>query len=57
MTSLPRIPTAVLALAALGTAGMMAGVPHDRFHPLATQLSLLPLQLGAVIWALGRLRR
>ena len=24
--------------------------PHNQFHPLYTMLSLLPLQIGALIW-------
>ena len=25
--------------------------PHDHIHPLLTFLSLLPLQVGALVWA------
>lgn len=48
--------TFILALAGLLTFSALAGIPHDGFHPLALLACLLPLQLAALLWALGRMR-
>lgn len=57
MTNLPRVPSVALLIAAVGSAALFAAVPQDSFHPLASQASLLPLQLAALVWALSRFRR
>jgi len=38
--------------AALVSCVVFAAVPTDGWHPLAVQVSLLPLQLVALFWAL-----
>jgi uncharacterized protein (DUF58 family) len=42
----------LLAGAALASCAVFSTVPTDGWHPLAVQVSLLPLQLVALFWAL-----
>ena len=39
-----------LIIAAFITFSIYGYVPHNQLHPLYTMLTLLPLQLGALIW-------
>ncbi len=49
---LRRVGVVLLSLAAVGSTATFATVSEGRWHPLATLVSLLPLQLAALIWAL-----
>tara|TARA_Y100001970_G_scaffold225213_1_gene278000 strand:+ start:609 stop:806 length:198 start_codon:yes stop_codon:yes gene_type:complete len=46
-----KLPSISLALSACSALLIFGYSPHDNFHPLYTMLSLLPLQLGALLWA------
>ncbi|MFM7676670.1 MAG: hypothetical protein ACKO5F_14070 [Synechococcus sp.] len=46
----------LLVIAGLASFTAFAAVPDQGLHPLAWLASLLPLQLGALLWALGRQR-
>jgi hypothetical protein len=47
----------LLVLAALASCGVFAAVPSEGWHPLSVMASLLPLQLGALLWVLARAPR
>ncbi len=53
---LRRWPLLLLVLAGLASFSAFAAVPDQGIHPLAWLASLLPLQLAALLWALGRQR-
>ncbi|MFY8147775.1 MAG: hypothetical protein ACOVNL_00985 [Prochlorococcaceae cyanobacterium] len=53
---LRRWPLLLLVLAGLASFSAFAAVPDEGIHPLAWMASLLPLQLAALLWALGRKR-
>ncbi|MEB3264431.1 MAG: hypothetical protein VKJ66_08685 [Synechococcus sp.] len=53
---LRRWPLLLLVLAGLASFTAFAAVPDQGLHPLAWLASLLPLQLAALLWALGRQR-
>ena len=46
-----KLPSISLATSAFVTFLIFGNLPHNHFHPLLIILSLLPLQLGALIWA------
>ena len=60
LTSFPmaqrRLPLLLLVLASLISLAAFDAVPDQGIHPLAWMASLLPLQLGALLWGLSRQR-
>ncbi len=47
----------VLAVAALTSFSLFGAIAGDGLHPLGLLVSLLPLQLAALLWAFGRAGR
>tara|TARA_B100000424_G_C22766084_1_gene412822 strand:+ start:59 stop:256 length:198 start_codon:yes stop_codon:yes gene_type:complete len=45
-----KTPFTFLIIAAFITFLSYGSFPHNQLHPLYTILSLLPLQVGAIIW-------
>ena len=46
-----KLPSISLAASVFFALVIFGYSPHDHFHPLFTMFSLLPLQLGALLWA------
>jgi hypothetical protein len=47
----------VLAVAALTSFSLFGAIAGDGLHPLGLLVSLLPLQLAALLWVFGRAGR